>query len=107
MINWERVKELENDIGPDDIDDVVELFLSEVDNVIEGLSNDSSQNTLEQDMHFLKGSALNLGFDVFGEMCSSAEKQAAAGNECDVSVPQIVASYESSKSEFLDQRQAG
>lgn len=104
MINWERFRELEADIGTDDFDEVIQLFLSEVEEVIEKLAGDDVPNSLEQDMHFLKGSALNLGFDVLGEMCSGAEKLAASGQDSDVSLPNIIASYQKSKTAFLAAR---
>ena len=101
MINWSRVNELKNDIGPDDINDIVELFLSEVEEVIEKLSGNDGGDSLEQHMHFLKGSALNLGFDGLGQLCSDAEKQAALGQDQAVSIPEIISNFQQSKAEFL------
>ena len=59
MINWSRVKELQEDIGADEIGEVVELFLEEVEEVIGRLASSPVEAELEQDMHFLKGCALN------------------------------------------------
>lgn len=106
MINWTRVKELEHDIGPEDFSEVVELFLYEVEAVIDSLKTAEGQNDLEQDMHFLKGSALNLGFDELGHMCSDAEKIAARGDKSAVPVSGILDLYGRSKVEFLQRVQA-
>jgi len=101
MINWARVQELEDDIGTDILNEVVELFLDEVEVVIDYLRLGDVGRNLEEDMHLLKGSALNLGFDALGGLCSSGEKIAAEGRNRDVPVTQILKAYDASKAEFL------
>jgi len=100
VINWVRIEELKDDIGAEDISDIVDLFLDEVEEVIERLRDGRQMASIEQDLHFLKGSALNLGFDRMGALCSKGEKQAAIG-KADVPINQIIAVYDSSKIEFL------
>ena len=78
MIDWPRVRELKDEVGEDGFEEVIELFLEEVEEVIEKLgTNDRSQ--LEQDLHFLKGSALNLGFETFSNLCLEGERMSANG----------------------------
>ncbi|MEM9740984.1 MAG: Hpt domain-containing protein, partial [Pseudomonadota bacterium] len=77
MLNYERVQNLREEIGEDDFEEVVALFLEEADEAIERLEPDVGAQQLETDFHALKGSALNLGFDRFAEICATAEKQAA------------------------------
>ncbi len=101
MINWARVNELKSDIGPDDIGEVVDLFLEEVEEVIARLRSGEHPGCLEQDMHFLKGSALNLGFDHLGSLCSDAEKKAAGGSAKAVLLAPVLSAYEQSKTEFM------
>ena len=60
MIDWSRVQELRREIGEEGFAEVVELFLDEVETVIGRLAAGSG-NISAEDMHFLKGSALNLG----------------------------------------------
>lgn len=103
MINWSRVKELQDDIGADEIGEVVELFLEEVEEVIGRLASAPVEAEMEQDMHFLKGSALNLGFDQLGNMCSVAEKLAEKGQIEDIPIAQILEMYRQSKAAFLTQ----
>jgi HPt (histidine-containing phosphotransfer) domain-containing protein len=99
MIDWPRVKELRDEIGPDDFSEVVELFLEEVEEVIQKLrGNDRSK--LEQDLHFLKGCALNLGFESFAKLCLQGERQSAEGAVNEVDVAAILESFEASKQSF-------
>jgi HPt (histidine-containing phosphotransfer) domain-containing protein len=100
MINWARVQELEQDIGPDVIGEVLEVFLDEVEDVFTRLDQDSGQ--LEADMHFLKGSALNLGFDRMGRLCSDGEHAAASGDVGRIDLAAIQSVYEASKREVLE-----
>ncbi|MCU0912305.1 MAG: Hpt domain-containing protein [Rhodobacteraceae bacterium] len=79
MIDWDRVAQLRDEVGPHDFGEVVELFLEEVDEVTGRLPAAAAAGRLSDDLHFLKGSALNLGFRAFGIMCQEAERAAAAG----------------------------
>ncbi len=101
MINWDRVAELRGEIGADDFDEIVELFLEEVEEVVERLRGITDLSSLEPDLHFLKGSALNLGFADFSEVCATGEKMAANGEAKSVNVAEVVATFEGSRSKFL------
>jgi HPt (histidine-containing phosphotransfer) domain-containing protein len=100
MINWDRVNELRDEIGPDDFQEVAEMFLEEVEEVISRLKSSPNPETYEEDMHFLKGSALNLGFADFSDLCQIGEKAAADGRAKTVCLEQIFATYDTSKSVF-------
>lgn len=99
MINWAKILELRDEVGAEDFDEVVELFLEEVDETIAQLG--AAGRSLEHDLHFLKGSALNLGFEEFSDLCRAGETAAAAGNSASVDTPAVVASYKASKATFL------
>lgn len=103
MIDWARVFELRQEIGAEDFDEVVELFLEEVEEVIARLREQTSRSSLEQDLHFLKGSALNLGFSAFSTLCQHGELLAAQGEASDVDVPKILESYDQSRSTFVEE----
>ena len=108
MINWSKVLELRNEVGAEDFDEVVELFLDEVDETISLLGQ--ANRSLEHDLHFLKGSALNLGFEEFSELCRAGEAAAAAGHADTVDTGAVIASYQASRAAFLnesDMRLAG
>lgn len=100
MIDWERVTELRQEIGVEDFDEVVDLFLDEVEEVIERLRAGPELSNLEADLHFLKGGALNLGFRAFAALCQSGESAAAKGKADTVDVTKILASFEDSKVDF-------
>ncbi len=103
MINWDQVKQLEDDIGAEDFGDVVVMFIEEVDEAVDNLraKAELTAQELASAMHFLKGSAANLGFNEFSEMCSRGEKSAESGVRNDVDIPQVIALYDASKLAFL------
>lgn len=102
MINWQRITELRDEVGDDDFFEVVDLFLEEVDEVISRLKSMPDPSRFEQDMHFLKGSALNLGFNALASKCATYENSAASGNAQEVDPAEVIAIYESSKSEIRE-----
>lgn len=99
LINWDKANELRNDVGPEDFGEVVEIFLEEVDDIVSKLGG--ADRSVEHDMHFLKGSASNLGFAEFADLCRAGEALAAAGQGDMVDLDGVVASYLRSKETFL------
>jgi HPt (histidine-containing phosphotransfer) domain-containing protein len=102
MIDWNRVKDLRDEIGADSLQEVVEMFLEEADAEIAQLQGDTTLDTLESRLHALKGIALNLGFAQFSENCQAGETAAADGAEEHVDIADIIASYNASKAKFLE-----
>lgn len=103
MIDWDRVTELREEIGPEDFDEIVELFLSEVDNAMMGLGDlPAVAKAWEEQMHFLKGASLNLGFADLARVCQDGENAAAAGQADPVPVDLLTQVYADSKAEFLN-----
>ncbi len=100
MIDWTKVEELKADIGPDDFDDIVEVFLDEVEEEL-GKLPAKGLSELESSLHFLKGSALNLGFSDFSALCQQGETASANGTPQSVDIPAILSSYSASKEIFL------
>lgn len=101
MIDWQRIAELRNEIGPDDFGDVVGLFLEEVEEEIAALRQGGDAAQIERRLHMLKGSALNLGFTTFGALCGQGEATAARGPNPPLDLTETLASYDASKAEFL------
>ena len=97
MINWDRVNLLREDVGHEDFDEIVDLFLVEVDEMISGLTAPPRSD----DLHFLKGAALNLGFDDFSTACSEGEKMAANGKAESVDLAALRDLFATSRSAFL------
>lgn len=101
MIDWSRVRELRDEVGAEEFDEVVELFLEEVDEVVARLRADPDPTKYEEELHFLKGSALNLGFEALGKLCQSGESAAAAGQQDTVILEPILSCYDRSRASFL------
>lgn len=103
MIDWNQVKQLEDDIGAEDFGDIVEVFIEEVDEAVAALRDKTEMTNTELGpaLHFLKGSAANLGFVDFASYCSDGEVLADAGNGHEVNLKQVVSLYDQSKSVFL------
>ncbi|MBO9434442.1 Hpt domain-containing protein [Ruegeria sp. R13_0] len=100
MIHWPRVRQLRDEVGADEFDEVVEIFLDEVQEVIARLHADTARQDLEQNLHFLKGSALSLGFEVFSKLCQDGERLAVSGKATKVDLPEILAAFDASKLVF-------
>lgn len=101
MIDWSRVIELQEEVGADDFDEVVELFLEEVEAVIERLRDSPEPERLEEDLHFLKGSAMSLGFREFSTLCQVGERASSSGCATAVDIAGIIHSFETSKTQFI------
>lgn len=100
MIDWTRVAELRDEIGPEDFDEVAELFLLEVEDTLGRLDaamHDASQ--MQELLHFLKGSALNLGFRAVSVMCNRDQRKPATG-QAELDIPGLKALYAESRAEF-------
>lgn len=103
MIDWSQIKQLEEDVGAEDLAEVVEIFLEEVDEAVDALRGleGMSGEAMAPALHFLKGSAANLGFADFASICSDGEHKADEGNSADVDLSAVVTSYDASKAEFM------
>ncbi|MHC0052054.1 Hpt domain-containing protein [Actibacterium sp. D379-3] len=101
MIEWNRVAELKKEVGADAFDEVVDLFLEEVEEVIARLRGTTDRTNLTDDLHFLKGSALNLGFEAFATQCGADEKRAARQGVDSVDLVALVDCYMRSREKFL------
>lgn len=100
MVNWNRIRELRDEIGEDDYAEVVGLFFAEVDGAIARLEVPGTLAERERDLHFLKGSALNLGFDSLGGLCETGELRATRGTLEECEVQAVIDTYHASRAVF-------
>jgi HPt (histidine-containing phosphotransfer) domain-containing protein len=100
VINWERVEELRDEIGMDGFAEVVALFLDEADGAVVRLAAGAPAG-LAEDLHFLKGAALNLGLAQLADLCQQGERAAARGEGGAVDVDDVRASYAQSRTALL------
>jgi HPt (histidine-containing phosphotransfer) domain-containing protein len=99
MIDWTRVGELRSEVGEDAFDEVLELFLEEVDEVMARLSASPDPARLAADLHFVRGSALNLGLKEFCGICQDLEHRIADGQM--VELDALIGCYDESKALLL------
>jgi HPt (histidine-containing phosphotransfer) domain-containing protein len=107
MIDWTRIKLLRDEVGEEDFADVVEIFIEEVTEMIDRLRDAPALDTLGDDLHALKGSALNLGFTTFSALCQTGETSAANGLPEEIVLGPILDSYDASKAAFLSGLEQG
>ncbi|MDU8910888.1 Hpt domain-containing protein [Aestuariicoccus sp. MJ-SS9] len=102
MIDWDRALELREEMGEDGFDEVIELFLTEVEEALDRLGDDAGNPAaMESALHFLKGAALNLGFKGFAALCAKGESEASAGDVSAIETDGVRALYHASKTDFL------
>ncbi len=102
MIAWDRVAELREEVGEDSFAEVVELFLDEVETALDRLTL-AQPPSLEGELHFVKGSAMTLGFEDLSEICRLGERKAAEAQFDAIDIPAVLAVYAESKAEFIAQ----
>lgn len=99
MIDWARVETLRQEIGEEDFSEVVRLFVEEVEEVVARMERPGTPAQQEADLHFLKGSALNLGFTDLAALCQTEERRAAGGEAVDTRP--VIGLYTASRRAFL------
>ena len=101
MIDWKRVNELKDEIGLDGFAEVADMFLEEADAAVLALADAVRAEDVEAQLHFLKGSALNLGLADLAGICHAGERQAASGHRDAVDPARIAAIYRASRAQLL------
>ena len=100
MIDWSQVAELREGVGEDGFEEVVEIFFTEVEERLLSLQADLPNKQLEELLHFLKGSALNLGLSEFAGLCREGEKAAACGDGASIDLMAIHEAFDRGKAAF-------
>lgn len=100
-MDWTRVRELRDEVGAEAFSEVLTLFLDETDDMARQLTGGADRARLADDMHFMKGAALNLGFDALAQACHEGESLARHGRAAEVDVPAILACYARSRAALL------
>lgn len=96
MINTSRIQELREEVGEDDLAEVISLFCEEMDEVMDGLEN-TAPDQLPSRLHFLKGSALNIGLDDVSELCRIEELRLSTDSKGAVDIAAIKSAYAKAK----------
>ncbi len=105
MISWSRISELRDEVGAEDFLEVVDLFLEETEEVIRRLRDNPDPGRIASDLHFLKGSALSLGFQSFSVLCQTGERLSASGQADSIDISAIIREFETSRDLFKGELQ--
>lgn len=97
QVDWARVFELQAEFGEDGFAEVLDLFLEETDAVSCEIAAGLSADQVEGRLHFLKGSALNLGLQDLALRCQDGERLAASARGTEVDLPAILAAYKQAR----------
>ena len=100
MIDWNRVRELHDDVGAEDFVALVDIFLDEADEVAARLGG-PPESISTDDLHFLRGAMLNLGFSQVSALCQALETRIAGGHRDSEGAAALLAAYTAARSEFL------
>lgn len=98
MIDWDRVTELQDEIGEEDFIEVGRMFIAEMQEKLEAMGELPAPGT--EDYHYLRGSAANLGLAEFADLCGTAEAAAKSGETTDLAA--IQASFDRAIAEIAD-----
>ena len=101
MIDWQQIDELRDEIGAEGFAEVVDMFLEEAEGAVAALSRGIPAEEVEGTLHFLKGSALNLGLTDLAAICQEGERRAAAGDGALVDFAMVVSVYRTSRAALI------
>ena len=99
MIDQNRLSELRNDIGDDSFAEIIQLFCEEIEQAFVQLDT-TDRNAAAETLHFIKGSALNIGLVEVGRLCEDAECSLRQGLGVDPSLAKCA--YNKARSILLD-----
>lgn len=99
MIDWSRVIELRDQLGPDDLAPIIDMILTEIEAHLSAL--DARALHLAEDLHLLRGLAANLGFVDFCAQCRRGEEQLAREGQFTLAPAVLRASFGQTKQLFL------
>ncbi len=100
MIDWDRVRELRDDVGAEDFVALVDIFLDEADEVVARLGGPPEAISVD-DLHFLRGAMLNLGFRQVSALCQTLETRISGGRCDSEEASALLAAYVAARAEFL------
>jgi HPt (histidine-containing phosphotransfer) domain-containing protein len=100
MINWARLLQLQEDVGKNDIHDIIILFEQELKQVIAQLPLQTDPEQMASNLHYLKGCALNLGFEDLADLCQAGYTRLSQSPRTGVTVAPILSAYEAAINEL-------
>ncbi len=102
MIDWKRIDALCDEVGSDALPEIVELFLEETGAAVDALRAMAAGTApqgppagMAARMHFLAGSAGQLGLTDMSRIAAQGERDAMAGRRVDPAA--LVAAYDAER----------
>lgn len=102
MISIERIEELRSEVGAEDFAEIVDLFLTESDALLDDLRAVADPVAAEALLHSLKGSALNLGFVELSDLCREGRATGVTLSEWAHRLARIIEVYGMSKAQLRE-----
>lgn len=103
MIDWDRIAELTTEVGEGELAELLDIFFEEVEETIENLLTDTGPIDAET-MHFLKGSAANIGMSELKMLCEAAETALAFSPQSNVDLTSIDIAFRKARQELCSTR---
>lgn len=101
MIDWTRVEQLRDEVGEEAFTEISAMFLAEADAAVSRLAEGMDPATLAEELHGLKGSALNLGFAALARLCATGEAAATEGRPEGADLAAVRRAFAEAKTAFV------
>ena len=102
MIDRARLEELREEVGNDDFAEVIELFCEEVAETLDRMAQGHS-SSMADDLHFLKGSALNIGMSEVASLCAAVEAMIRDNGAASPNIGGIKTAFDKAQVELMRQ----
>ena len=100
MIDWDRILELQAEVGEEAIVEVIGIFLEEMGEGLDALTGLSDPRDIADKLHFLKGSAQNIGLTVTTDLCQRLEAEIRVDPSVRPDMPALRASLDDARGEL-------
>lgn len=100
MINWDRISELQAEVGEDGFTEVVEIFLDEMAEGVDSLQQSKTPSETLEKLHFLKGSAQNIGLEELSSLCAGHEVAIRGGDSSPLDILPFRKALDHARQEF-------
>jgi hypothetical protein len=72
MLDLSRIDELRSEIGAEDLGLIIDVYLSEAEEVLDAIQCDTDPGERSRSLHFLRSGALNLGLSAFAGIATES-----------------------------------
>lgn len=98
MIDMDRIAELEEEIGGEDLRLIFRVFLGEAEETLAALAPGTTEGELARAAHFLRSGALNIGFTGIAGL--AVQLEAGGGMDLATAVAELRAALETVRTEL-------